>query len=167
PAAWARDRLPYYYLTLVVCGAGVWFLRRAIYAPFGYTLRAGRDSALRADAIGIDVRTHRWLAFTLAGAAAGLAGGVYSFSKGNIDPQVLSIPTSVDALAMVLLGGIQTVTGPLFGAAFLHLARDFVMPLTDQWRMILGFIIIALVLAFPQGLVGFVARFAPGRGDER
>src|SRR5690606_34690117 len=52
PAAWARDRLPYYYLTLVVCGAGVWFLRRAIYAPFGYTLRAGRDSALRADAIG-------------------------------------------------------------------------------------------------------------------
>ena len=165
PSAWAKDRLPYYYLTLVTCGAGVWFLRRAIYAPFGYTLRAGRDSALRADAIGIDLKTHRWFAFTLAGAAAGLAGGVYSFSKGNIDPQVLSIPTSVDALAMVLLGGIQTVTGPLFGAAFLHLIKDFVMPLTDQWRMILGFIIIALVLAFPQGLVGFVARFGE-RGEE-
>lgn len=86
PSAWAKDRLPYYYMTLVVCGAGVWFLRRVIYAPFGYTLRAGRDSALRADAIGIDLRTHRWLAFTLAGAApVSPAGSIPS-------PRATSIP---------------------------------------------------------------------------
>ena len=51
--------------------AAIVLLRQGIYAPFGYTLRAARDSAVRADAIGIDVRTHRWLAFTIAGAAAG------------------------------------------------------------------------------------------------
>ncbi|MEM9207130.1 MAG: branched-chain amino acid ABC transporter permease, partial [Pseudomonadota bacterium] len=129
-------------------------LYRVVHAPFGYTLRAGRDSMVRADAIGIDVRHHRWLAFTLAGAAAGLGGGLYVYSKGNIDPAVLSIPTSVDALAMVLLGGVQTLIGPLVGAAALHLLEDFVMPLTDYWRMILGGTIIALVLLFPKGIVG-------------
>ncbi len=154
PSRWASGRVAYYYLTLGLCALTLYAMRRAIHAPFGYTLRAGRDSPARADAIGIDVTTHRWLAFTLAGAAAGLAGGVYVFSRGNIDPGVLSIPTSVDALAMVLLGGIQTVTGPVFGAAVLHLVKDAVMPLTDFWRAILGAVIILLVLLFPQGLAG-------------
>lgn len=157
PAAWASERVVYYYLTFVLCGLGIYLLRRIIYAPFGYTLRAGRDSELRADAIGIDVKTHRWLAFTLAGAGAGLAGGVYTFSKGNIDPTAASIPMSVDGLAMTLLGGVQTVTGPIFGAAALHLIKDYVMPLTDYWRFVMGLIIIGLVLAFPQGIVGFLA----------
>ena len=65
----------------------------------------------RADAIGIDVRTHRWLAFIIAGAAAGLAGGLFAFSKGSIDPTLISIPMSVDFLVMTLLGGVQTRRG--------------------------------------------------------
>jgi branched-chain amino acid transport system permease protein len=131
-------------------------LRHVTYAPFGYTLRAARDSATRADAIGIDVRTHRWLGFTLAGAAAGLAGALYAFSKGSIDPTLISIPMSVDFLVMILVGGIQTVTGPLVGAAVFHSVKDFFMPLTDYWRFFLGLSIIAMVLVFPRGLVGTV-----------
>ena len=77
------------------------------------------------------MRTHRWLAFTIAGAAAGLAGGLFAFSKGSIDPTLISIPMSVDFLVMTLLGGVQTVIGPLVGAAAFHSIRDFVMPLTD------------------------------------
>ena len=156
PSPWAADALAYYYLTLVVCCAGIWFLRRALYAPFGYTLRAGRDSPLRADAIGIDLRTHQWLAFTLAGTAAGLAGGLLVFSKGNLDPGVLSIPTSVDGLVMVLIGGIQTLTGPLVGGAVFSLLEAYIIPLTDYWRAILGLFIITLVLLFPLGIVGFL-----------
>ena len=109
---------------------------------------------MRADAIGIDVRTHRWLAFTVAGAAAGLAGGLFAFSKGSIDPTLISIPTSIDFLVMTLLGGVQTVIGPLVGAAAFHSIRDFLMPLTDYWRLLLGLAIIAIVLAFPRGIVG-------------
>jgi branched-chain amino acid transport system permease protein len=154
PSAWAARRETYYYLTLVLACAAIVGLRHVFYAPFGYTLRAARDSVVRADAVGIDVRRHRWLAFILAGAAAGLAGGLYVFMKGSIDPSVLSIPTSVDALAMVLLGGINTVVGPLAGAAVLHTLKDQIMPMTEFWRMILGFTIIALVLLFPSGLVG-------------
>ena len=123
---------------LVVSAAAIVLLRQGIYAPFGYTLRAARDSGVRADAIGIDVRTHRWLAFTIAGAAAGLAGGLFAFSKGSIDPTLISIPMSVDFLVMTLLGGVQTVIGPLVGAAAFHSIRDFVMPLTDYWRAAAG-----------------------------
>src|SRR5215213_4218833 len=154
PSAWASGRITYYYLTLIVSVAAITGLRQVMYAPFGYALRGARDSELRADAIGIDVRAHRWLSFILAGAAAGLAGGLYVFSKGSVDPAALGIPTSVDALTMLLLGGIQTVMGPLAGAAVLHTLRDQIMPLTDVWRLLLGLSIIAMVLLFPRGLVG-------------
>jgi branched-chain amino acid transport system permease protein len=167
PSRWASSRVVYYYLVLLVSAAAIYLLRRAIYAPFGYTLRAARDSAVRADAIGVDVRLHRWLAFTMAGAAAGLAGGLFAFSKGSIDPTLISIPMSVDFLVMVLVGGIQTVMGPLVGAAAFHSIKDFVMPLTFYWRLLLGLAIIAIVLVFPRGIVGGVdgaralyARFA-------
>ena len=160
PSAWAADRKAYYLLTLAIVVLGVGLLRRIADAPFGYALRAARDSEVRADAIGIAVRLHRWLAFTLAGAAAGLAGGLYVFSRGSVDPTVLAIPTSVDALTMLLLGGVQTLSGPLVGAGVLHVLRDQVMPLTHLWRMVLGFSIIALVLVFPRGLVGTFQRSA-------
>ncbi len=156
PSRWASSREVYYYLVLLVSGTAIYLLRRTIYAPFGYTLRAARDSDMRADAIGIDVRTHRWLAFTMAGAAAGLAGGLFAFSKGSIDPTLISIPMSVDFLVMVLVGGIQTVMGPLVGAAAFHSIKDFVMPLTFYWRLLLGLSIIAIVLVFPRGIVGGV-----------
>lgn len=157
PSPWAASREVYYYLTLALVAGAVWLLRRGIYAPFGYTLRAARDSMLRADAIGIDARTHRWLAFTVAGAAAGLAGGLFAFSKGSIDPTLISIPTSIDFLVMTLLGGVQTVIGPLVGAAAFHSVRDFLMPLTYFWRLLLGLAIIAIVLVFPRGIVGGLA----------
>ncbi len=165
PSAWASSRQVYFYVVAVLALLAIAALRHVIYAPFGYTLRAARDSAVRADAIGIDVRTHRWLGFTLAGAAAGLAGGLYAFSKGTIDPTMISLPMSIDFLVMILTGGIQTVMGPLVGAAFFHSIKDFFMPLTDFWRFFLGLSIIAMVLIFPRGLVGAAeglkARFAP------
>jgi branched-chain amino acid transport system permease protein len=154
PAHWAAGQTSYYYLVLAMSAAAVALLRRGIHAPFGYTLRAARDSRERADAVGIDVRTHRWLAFTLAGAAAGLAGGLFAFAKGSIDPTLLSIPMSIDFLVMTLLGGVQTVMGPIVGAAAFHSIRDALMPITDHWRLLLGLAIIAIVLAAPRGIVG-------------
>lgn len=158
PSAWAGSRHVYFYLVAACAVAAILALRHVIYAPFGATLRAARDSEQRADAIGVDVRMHRWLGFTLAGTAAGLAGGLYAFSKGSIDPTLLGIPMSVDFLAMILLGGIQTVMGSLVGAAAFHAIKDVFMPLTDYWRFLLGASIIALVLLFPRGLGGAYAQ---------
>jgi branched-chain amino acid transport system permease protein len=119
-------------------------------------LRAGRDSPLRADAIGIDVRARQWGAFTIAGLAAGVAGSLYAFSKGSISPESLAVPRSVDGLVMVLLGGIQSLTGPIWGAALFTWLQDAVAREIDYWRAVLGAVILVLVLVFPQGVSGFI-----------
>ncbi|EWY41929.1 ABC transporter permease [Skermanella stibiiresistens SB22] len=158
PDGWASPRWAFYYLSLVLCAGGVLMLRRVIFSPFGYALRAGRDSPLRADAVGIDVRHLQWLAFTVAGAFAGLAGGLYAYSKGSVFPTLMAIPRSVDGLVMVLLGGVQTLTGPLVGAAVFHALNTEMVRYTDHWRLTLGVAIVLLVVIFPQGIVGTLAR---------
>ena len=155
PSEWLSDKRTYYWLTLVLVAAGVMMLRRVLFSPFGYALRAGRDSVLRADAIGIDVKRMQWTAFVVAGAAAGLAGSLYAFSKGSISPESLSVDKSVDGLVMVLLGGIQTLAGPVVGAVTFSWLHDTVARNTDYWRATLGAIILILVLLFPQGIAGF------------
>src|SRR6201999_3741388 len=124
----------YYYVTMVFCGLGIALLLRALFSPFGYVLRAGRDSPLRAEAIGIDVRRFQWMAFVLAGAMAGLAGAIFAFSKGSISPASVSISQSTDGLVMVLLGGVETLTGPIVGAALFTWLRDALARSTDYWR---------------------------------
>ncbi|MGH6944207.1 MAG: branched-chain amino acid ABC transporter permease, partial [Geminicoccaceae bacterium] len=158
PAAWASSTLVYYYLALALNLAALALLRRFVFAPFGTTLRACRDAPLRADAIGIDIRTHQWLAFAIAGTFAGLAGGILAFHKGTIDPTWLAIPRSIEALVMVLLGGVQTLFGPVVGAASYHGLEIWFSTVTRHWPLILGLIIIGLVLAFPHGVVGFAER---------
>ena len=156
PASWlaGRSKVEFYWLALALCGGGVLLLWRILFSPFGWALRAGRDSPLRAAAIGIDVRRQQWLAFALCGAFAGLAGGLYAFSKGSISPEVMSIPRSVDALVMVLLGGIQSLLGPVAGAAVFTWLQDEIARRTEYWRALLGLVVLVLVLAFPQGLAG-------------
>ncbi|WP_418146454.1 ABC transporter permease [Variovorax paradoxus] len=160
PSEWLSDKRTYYWLTLVLVAAGILMLRRVLFSPFGYALRAGRDSVLRADAIGIDVKRMQWTAFVIAGAAAGLAGALYAFSKGSISPESLSVDKSVDGLVMVLLGGIQTLAGPVVGAVTFSWLHDTVARNTDYWRATLGAIILLLVLLFPQGIAGFAKQLS-------
>ena len=144
----------YFVLTLGLVVAGVLLLRRILFAPFGYAMRCGRDSPLRAEAIGIDVKKVHWLAFAIAGTVCGVAGGIFAFAKGSISPETISIGRSIDGLVMVLLGGIQTLAGPIVGASFFAVLQDMVMRQTEYWHALLGGIILVLVLAFPSGLAG-------------
>jgi branched-chain amino acid transport system permease protein len=70
----------------------------------------------------------------------------------------MAIPRSIDGLMMVLLGGVQTVTGPILGAIAYTGLHEQLMRVTELWRAVLGVIIIALVLFFPRGLAGLGAR---------
>jgi len=155
------DRLAaYYLLALGLVVAGVLLLRRMLFAPFGYAMRAGRDSPLRAEAIGIDVKTVDWIAFAIAGTVCGVAGGLFAFAKGSISPEAVSIGRSIDGLVMVLLGGIATPSGPIVGASVFAVLQDYVMQKTEYWHALLGGIILVLVLAFPSGLAGAFLRLA-------
>ncbi len=167
PPEWARGKLGFYYMALTLSIGATLLLRRMIHAPFGYALRAGRDSPLRAEAIGIDVMRVQWAGFALAAAAAGLAGGLFAYMKGSVFPTYISIPRSVDALLMVLLGGVNTVSGPIIGAIAYAGLQEQLVRFTGYWRGVLGLAIVALVLAFPQGLAGFAAaEWRRRRGDE-
>ncbi|MDQ1079293.1 ABC transporter permease [Pseudoroseomonas cervicalis] len=154
PADWARGKLAFWYLALALCGGGVWLLRRAVHAPFGLALRGQRDSALRAEAIGLDAFRLRWAAFTLAAFWAGLAGAVFAYGKGSVFPSFLGIGRSVDGLLMVLLGGVHSLAGPLLGAVAFAGLQEQLARVTDLWRLLLGLIILALVIFFPRGLGG-------------
>ena len=118
-------------------------------------MRAGRDSPLRADAIGIHVKRQQWAAFAIAGGFAGVAGALFAFSKGSISPETLGVGKSVDGLVMVLLGGIQTLVGPVVGAVSYTWLQDVMARSTDYWHALLGAVILILVLLFPQGIAGF------------
>ncbi|MBU3710924.1 MAG: ABC transporter permease [Limnohabitans sp.] len=155
PAEWLSGKQAYYYLTLVLVLVSLWALRRMLFSPFGYALRAGRDSVLRADAIGIDVKAMQWIAFIIAGAFAGVAGALFAFSKGSISPETLNVSRSVDGLVMVLLGGLQTLAGPVVGAVSYTWLHDVMARSTEYWRALLGAVILILVLLFPQGIAGF------------
>lgn len=158
PAAWLAPRPAYYLLVLACTVAGCLLLVRMLHAPLGLALRASRDSAIRAAAIGLRVPRLQWLAFVVAGTVAGLAGALFAFAKGTISPETLGVGRSVDGLVMVLLGGVQAVSGPWVGAAAFTWLQDTVARQTDYWRALLGVVMLALVLLFPLGIAGGLKR---------
>ncbi len=165
PAPWLASKAAYYWFALVLVGAGLVAIAWIAHTPFGYTLRACRDSPLRAAAIGVDVRRTQRIAFAIAGGFAGLAGGLYAFSKGSISPETLGIPRSVDALVMVLLGGLNALAGPLLGAAAFTWLSDTLARVTNYWHAVLGAAIVVIVVAAPMGIGGAVQLWRTRRPD--
>lgn len=155
PSAWASEPSVYYYLVLVLGVGGVLVLRAMAHTPFGYALRGTRDSALRTEAIGMNVKLIQWMAFVFAGAMAGLAGGLFVFAKGSVFPTEMEIATSFDALIMVFLGGVQSLTGPIAGASVFTLLQDWLSRF-EYWRLLLGLLIIFIAILLPGGLAGAV-----------
>ncbi len=167
PPAALETKGAYYLVALAVAGAGILFAWRLVHTPFGYLLRAARDSRIRAEAVGITTRRLQWAAFAISGALAGLAGTLFVFSKGSLSPDTLGIPRSVDALVMVLLGGVETLTGPVVGAALFTLLQDWITRTTPYWHAVLGASVVALTVLFPQGMVGTVRQRLASRRQVR
>lgn len=163
PPPWAASAAHFYWLTLALVVLAVGALRMIIFSPFGYALRAARDSDLRSEAIGIDRRRMQWRAFVIAGAGAGLAGALFAFLKGSVFPDTMGVSTSIDGLVMVLLGGVETVSGPIVGAVVYKLLSIWLISHTDYSKLVLGLVIIGLVLLFPQGIAGSIRLLRPRR----
>ena len=161
PPDWLAGRTQYYAAVLGVVTLALGALAIVAFTPFGYALRGGRDSALRASASGIDVAARRIKALVIAGGFAGLAGALYTFSKGGIAPDALAIPRSVDALVMMLLGGQNALFGPLLGAAAFTWLTDALGRATEYWRAGVGVVILLIVSVFPYGIGGALAGLRP------
>ena len=149
---WPTGPIPFYWWVLALTSGAIWLLQRSVRAPFGLALRAARDEQNRAAAIGLQAVRLRAVAFALSGAAAGLSGGLFAFDTGSVFPTYAAIGKSVDGLLMVLLGGIETVAGPIAGAIAYTGLYDLLLQTVPLWRLVLGLTIIGLVLAFPNGI---------------
>ncbi|MGH7399030.1 MAG: branched-chain amino acid ABC transporter permease, partial [Candidatus Rokuibacteriota bacterium] len=154
PAPWLAAPGRYYYWALVATLGGIVLLRLVSASPFGLTLRAARDHARRAEAVGVNIRALQWTAFVVAGFVAGLGGAVFAFLKGSVFPVYTETPMSVQPLVMVLLGGVGSPSGPLIGAAVYKLLDTVITRYTDYWQIVLGAILMVLVLALPRGIAG-------------
>jgi branched-chain amino acid transport system permease protein len=154
PPEWLGERTHYYLFVLVVVALSLAALAVIAFTPFGYALRGSRDSALRAEALGIDVRARRMKGLVIAGAFAGLAGGLFAYSKGGVAPDALSIPRSVDVLVMMLLGGQNALFGPVLGAVAFTWLSDVLARYTEYWRACVGVAILLIVSLFPNGIGG-------------
>src|SRR6201996_7750292 len=154
PERWAASPSHFYWLALVVAALAVIGLRIAVFSPFGYALRATRDSPLRGEAIGINGKRIQWTAFVIAGTVAGVAGALFAYLKGSVFPDTLGISLSVDALVMVLLGGVETIAGPVVGAIVYKALNIWLVSQTDLSKLVLGAFIVLIVVAFPKGIVG-------------
>jgi branched-chain amino acid transport system permease protein len=154
PERWAGSPSHFYWLSLAVAALAVGALRIITFSPFGFALRATRDSPLRSAAIGIDGKRIQWSAFVIAGTFAGIGGALFAYLKGSVFPDVLGIPLSVDALVMVLLGGVETVSGAIVGAIVYKALSIWLVSQTEWSKLVLGGFIVVIVVAFPKGIVG-------------
>lgn len=156
PDAWAAGPVHFYWLSLGIATFAVVLLRIIVFSPFGYALRATRDSALRSEAVGIDGKRIQWTAFVIAGTVAGIGGALFAYLKGSVFPDSLGISLSVDALVMVLLGGVETVSGAVVGAVVFKALNIWLVSQTDWSKLVLGAVIVLIVVAFPKGIVGML-----------
>jgi branched-chain amino acid transport system permease protein len=154
PEKWAASPSHFYWLTIGVAALCVAALRVIVFSPFGYALRATRDSIRRSEAIGIDGKRVQWTAFVISGTVAGVAGSLFAYLKGSVFPDNLSISLSVDALVMVLLGGVETISGAVVGAIAYKALNIWLVSRTDLSKLVLGAVIVLIVVAFPKGIVG-------------
>ncbi|WJR76567.1 ABC transporter permease [Bradyrhizobium sp. NP1] len=154
PERWASSPSHFYWLALGVAVLTVAALRVAVFSPFGYALRATRDSPLRSEAVGVNVKRIQWTAFVISGTVAGVAGALFAYLKGSVFPDSLGISISVDALVMVLLGGVETISGAVVGAIVYKALSIWLVSQTDWSKLVLGAFIVLIVVAFPKGIVG-------------
>ncbi|MCI0407205.1 MAG: branched-chain amino acid ABC transporter permease [Acidobacteria bacterium] len=150
----------YYYFALattIFCMLLMWFI---VNSPFGWSLRAIRENTQRSQFLGINDRFYKVIAFTMAGAFAGVAGGLYAQFQKWADPDLLFWTTSANPVLMSILGGMFSFVGPSIGAGVFVALREIIKVRTDYWPLVLGLVLLTLVLTVPGGIVGFVVEKA-------
>lgn len=153
-----RDLNVFYYTVLAVA-IGCYLLCRYIAStPFGYALQGIRDSPERMSALGYRVVRYRVLAITFAGFIASIGGIILAFDRSQVDPNVVSLTSTLDILVVAVIGGIGSLGGVFLGGIFLTLLDNFAGDFTDRYLTLTGLIFIIVLYFAPAGLGGIVER---------
>jgi branched-chain amino acid transport system permease protein len=138
PTAWFADKRAYFRFTLAIAAWSLVAIAWLATTPFGYALRAGRDSALRAEAMGIDVRTTQWSCLRRRRCVRRIGGRRVCVFEGQHFTRALAIPRSVDALVIVASRRDQRARRTALGAAAFTWLHDSLARATEYWRAVLG-----------------------------
>src|SRR6202044_1874966 len=141
-----------YFMVLSFFALVYWGLRRLLNAPLGHAFVGVRENEERMAAIGYSTRAYKLLSFTIAGAVAGLAGGLYAIFNGFISSDAVYWTASGDILIMTMLGGAGTLIGPAIGAAAFLVMKNVVSSYSEHWLAVIGIVFICCVMFFPGGL---------------
>ncbi|MFC3608604.1 branched-chain amino acid ABC transporter permease [Stutzerimonas tarimensis] len=146
----------FYYLTVALLVAWLLFCRRLVGSRFGFVLRGLKQSERRSVAMGLKPLRYRLTAFVIAGLGAGLAGILWANYAMFVSPDMGSWHKSGELMAMVILGGVGTLLGPVLGAA-VYLGLEQILSLwTEHWMVIFGPLLLAVVLFGKRGIYGLL-----------
>ncbi len=143
-----------YFMALSFFALTYWGLRRVLNSPLGHAFVGIRENEQRMMAIGYPTRSYKLISFTIAGAIAGLAGGLYAIFNGFISSDAVYWTASGDILIMTMLGGAGTLIGPAIGTAAFLLMKNVASSYSEHWLSIIGVTFICCVMFFPGGLWG-------------
>ena len=144
----------FYYICLGLLIGFILFSRRLVNSRFGMVIRGCKENERRMGALGFPTYRYKLICFVIAGAGAGLAGALMANQTEFVSPSLLHWTVSGDILVMVILGGVGTLVGPVFGATVLLLLEEFLSRYTEHWMLVLGPILIFVVLFARGGLYG-------------
>lgn len=144
----------YFILSIVlVCVLLIW---KIVHSPFGSTLQAIRENAVRVEFIAVPVRRYQLAAFVISSFFLGIAGSLFCVFAGSVFPDYAHWAKSTDMLVVCLLGGIQHFTGPIVGSVVYILISKIISRNTNFWMFYLGIVVVFLVLYMRNGITGFV-----------
>lgn len=153
----------FYYLVLLLLVLILWLGHKLVNSRFGLVIRAAKSNEARTRAIGFSPYPYRLAAFVIAGAVCGLSGALLVNQTAYMTPEFMNWTRSGELMFIVILGGIATTSGPVFGALVLLLLEDMLagsslLPkiVNDHWQFYLGIFLILVVLYAKRGLAGLL-----------
>jgi branched-chain amino acid transport system permease protein len=157
----------FYYIVLAVVIAVTIIMWRLVRSPFGLTLRGIRDSDSRMRALGYHVPMHLFIAFTLSGFFAGIAGALYALFNNFVSPSTVALSQSVEGLLMAIIGGVGTLFGAFIGSIAIIGLENLVSQYTERWQTVLGLMFILTMIFAPEGVLGRIRDLFAPPGDRQ
>ena len=153
-----NDDTVLYYFILAVMIFCVYVTRRIVRSRFGMVVQGARSNEQRMQAIGFPTFRYKLTAFVIAGTMCGVAGALLANLTEFVTPEYMTWFRSGEIMVMVLMGGMGTLFGPLFGAAAFLLLEEVLSSLTENWMIIFGPLLVILVLFARKGIYGMFAK---------
>lgn len=149
-----KNDLHFFLLVLVCLVASLAFMHMLMRSRMGRIVLAQRDDDIRTEALGYPVYRYQLALFVIAGAIGGLAGALLVNQQNYVSPNLMHWTQSGVLMIMVILGGVGTLAGGLWGALLLLTLEDLIAEVTPHWQFYVGWVLLAVVLLAPKGLSG-------------